>query len=236
MIMSNEIVAYFKGTTGVAESVYQYDNGMILIIDDEIDLTSPFEVHFEHDGEVETTTEIGQDNRVAIPNACLAVPGTVTAYIYEHTGQNDGETAYVIRFRVMGRTRPVDVVTEEQDSVISRAIALLQHPIQNIETIVSEALSFVGETFEEMNEDLDEWKGGVEDGLDTWKDGVEDDFDILQGQFDTAVAALTVDSEVADIRVGADGVTYTSAGEAVRSQLSGVISTITTSQIDDLFS
>lgn len=55
---------------------------------------------------------------------------------------------------------------------------------------------------------------------------LQQDFDTLQGQFDTAVAALTVDSEVADIRVGDDGVTYTSAGAAVRGQFHDVKSAI----------
>lgn len=49
-----------------------------------------------------------------------------------------------------------------------------------------------------------------------------DDFDILQGQFDTAVAAVTTDTEVTDIRVGADGVTDTTAGASVRRQFTDV--------------
>ena len=125
--MSNEITAYFKGTSGVAESVYQYDYGMILVIDG-LDLTSAFEVHFEHTGAVPAVTEIGEDNMVAIPNECLALPGKVTAYIYEHTGSHDGETAYVVRFHVMHRARPEYVeTTPAQDSVISKAIAALSN-------------------------------------------------------------------------------------------------------------
>lgn len=49
-----------------------------------------------------------------------------------------------------------------------------------------------------------------------------DDFDVLQGQFDTAVAAVTTDTEVTDIRVGADGVTDTTAGASVRRQFTDV--------------
>ena len=56
---------------------------------------------------------------------------------------------------------------------------------------------------------------------------LEGDFATLQAQYDTAVAALTVDSEVADIRVGEDGTTYASAGEAVRGQVSDLKSEIT---------
>lgn len=52
------------------------------------------------------------------------------------------------------------------------------------------------------------------------------DFDVLQGQFDTAVAAVTTDTEVTDIRVGADGVTDTTAGASVRRQFTDVKSGI----------
>lgn len=56
-----------------------------------------------------------------------------------------------------------------------------------------------------------------------------DDFDTLQAQFDTAVAAVTTDTEVTNIRVGADGVTYATAGEAVRTQFSDVKSALDSS-------
>ena len=47
----------------------------------------------------------------------------------------------------------------------------------------------------------------------------ETDVDSLQAQIDTAISAVTTDSEVTNIRVGADGTTYETAGEAVRRQV-----------------
>lgn len=44
----------------------------------------------------------------------------------------------------------------------------------------------------------------------------------MEAQLATAISAVTVDSEVQNIRVGDDNVTYTSAGEAVRKQFSNV--------------
>lgn len=52
-------------------------------------------------------------------------------------------------------------------------------------------------------------------------------FTTLQGQFDTAVAAVTTDTEVTDIRVGADGVTDTTAGASVRRQFTNLKSDFT---------
>lgn len=193
--MSNEITAYFKGTSGVSESVYQYDYGMILIIDGP-DLTAPFEVHFEHTGGVDAVTAIGQDNRVTIPNACLALPGRVTAYIYDHTGQHDGETAYVVRFQVMNRARPVDEVTDEQDSAISKAIALLAEPIDNIETIVNEALAFTGPSIKSLDARIT--------NLATLSEG-----------------STTGDAELIDARVVGDKV-YGTLHQAIDTEISGL--------------
>jgi len=46
----------------------------------------------------------------------------------------------------------------------------------------------------------------------------ETDGAVLESRIDTAISGVTTDSEVIDIRVGADGHTYTTAGTAVRSQ------------------
>lgn len=124
--MSNEITAYFKGRTGVAESVYQYDYGRVLVFDD-IELPSVFEVHFELPGSDEAIIVAGQDNRAAIPNACLDAAGIVTAYVYAHEGQNDAETEYIVRFNVMHRAKPIDDGSEKEQSFMSDAIALMQH-------------------------------------------------------------------------------------------------------------
>lgn len=126
--MSNEITAYFKGRSGVAESVYQYDYGKILVIDG-LDLPSIFEVHFANSGEDTSIMVIGQNNRVAIPDNCIEKTGTVTAYIYLHSGDNDGETEYLIKFGVIRRAKP-DYDEEEKKSwerAASKALAMLQN-------------------------------------------------------------------------------------------------------------
>lgn len=217
--MSNTVTAYFKGRVGVAEALYQNDYGIVMAFDG-IDLPAHFDCYFTAPGSDTAIPGVGADNRVAIPNAVLANSGNVVIHIPLHTGYSDSEVEYIVYFKVIGRARPEDDGTPVQMTAIEQALALLQTPIGNIEQIVNEALSFTGETFDEMQEDLDEWKNGVEGGLTTWKSGVESDFDVLQGQFDTAVAAVTTDTEVTDIRVGADGITDTTAGASVRRQFS----------------
>lgn len=60
------------------------------------------------------------------------------------------------------------------------------------------------------------------------------DFDNLNAQFQTAVSAVTVDSEVQNIRVKADGTTATSAGDAVREQVSELKSDLR-NNINDIY-
>lgn len=218
--MSNTITAYFKGRVGVAESVYQNDHGLIMAFDG-IYLPAHFDCYFSTPGSEEAIAAIGADNRVAIPEAVLALSGAMTVHIPMHTGENDSEVEYIAYFKVIARSRPVDDGTPTQMTAIEQAIALLQNPIGNIESIVSEALSFTGETFDDMQAELDTWKGGV-----------ESDFDALEAQFTTAISAVTTDTEVTNIRVGADGVTYDTAGNAVRSQLTDLKADINNNTCD----
>ena len=144
--MSNEITAYFKGRTGVVESVYQYDYGKVLVIDG-LDLPAVFEVHFANSGDDTSITVIGQDNRAAIPNSCLEKADVVTAYIYAHEGENDGETEYIAKFNVIRRAMPVDDdVSRKAQSAISKAVALLQSTNANIlETIEEDVGEYLAE-------------------------------------------------------------------------------------------
>lgn len=243
--MSNTITAYFKGRVGVAESVYQNDYGMVMNFDS-IELPANFDCYFSILNQEEAIPGVGADGMVAIPNSVLANPGAVTIHIPIHTGANDSEVEYVVYFKVIGRARPIDDGTPAQMTAIEQALALLQNPITNIEQIVNEALSFTGDTFDEMQQELQDdfdnytetlegdlatWKGGVESDIDD----VEHDFTVLQNQFDTAVAAVSTDTELTDIRVGDDEVTYTTAGLAVRSQFSKVKSDLSFSEIGNAF-
>lgn len=234
--MSNTITAYFKGRVGVAESVYQNDYGMVMNFDS-IDLPAHFDCYFSILNQEEAIPGVGADGMVAIPNSVLANPGAVTIHIPIHTGANDSEVEYVVYFKVIGRARPIDDGTPDEMTAIAKALALLQNPITNIEQIVNEALAFTGDTFDEMQEQLDADQSAFETEMgtraDTFESGirarqtqVESDFSNLNAQFQTAVGALTVDDELLNVRVGDDNVTYATAGDAVRKQFAAVKSDI----------
>lgn len=227
--MSNTVTAFFKGRVGVSEAVYQNDYGIVMNFDS-IELPAHFDCYFSVMGEDEAIPGIGADSQVVIPNSCLTRSGTVTLHIPIHTGTNDSEVEYIVYFKVIGRARPVDDGTPAQMTAIEQALALLQNPIGNIEQIVNEALAFTGDTFAEMQAALDADQAAFQDDMGDRADAfeaeirgdisdVESDFDNLNAQYQTAVAAHTVDSEVQNVRVGADGKTYASAGEAVRTQV-----------------
>lgn len=139
MSLTNEITAFFKGGTGVAESVYQYDYGRILVLDG-IELPATFDVYFSHAGDEEATPAVGSDLRVAIPNSIISLPGIVTAYIPLHSTQSDSEVEYVARFMVIGRAKPVDDGTTDEHNAIAAAIAALQNYSQTVRSVLAEML------------------------------------------------------------------------------------------------
>ena len=196
--MSNTITAFFKGRTGVCESVYQYDYGMVIVLDGIEDLTGSFDCYFSTSGEEEAIPAIGTDNRVAIPNNALTRSGKVELHIPIHTGANDSEVEYVVAFKVIGRARPVDDGTPEQQTAIQQALALLRSPIDNIEQIVNEALSFTGDTFDEMQEQLDADQSAFETEMgtraDTFESGITSRQTTVESQFTNLTTNLRPNS------------------------------------------
>ena len=170
--MSNVITAFFKGRVGVAEAVYQNDYGIVMNLDG-IELPAHFDCYFSTLEQDEAIPGIGADGRVAIPNDCLTRAGNVTLHIPLHTGANDSEVEYIVYFKVIGRARPADDGTPVQMTAIEQALALLQNPIGNIEQIVNEALSFTGDTFDQMKAELDADQAEFETGINARQSTVE---------------------------------------------------------------
>lgn len=126
MSLSNIIIAEFDNSNYILTSpVYQYDYGLVLKING-IDLPDVYEVHFsnlEFSGESETS--LGNSEGVEIPNTYLTSGEYIYAWLFLHTGENDGEVEFKIEIPVRKRAKPNDEYTPEQETVIERAIALL---------------------------------------------------------------------------------------------------------------
>lgn len=151
--MANNIteVTFDGATVTTAESLYQYDYGQYLLFTD-LDLPESYEVQFANIGNAETATVLGDSDGVLIPDEYLQSSGYLTAYIYLHEGNCDGETVYKCTVPVIARPEPSDYEPSEvQQDVITQAIAALNNA-------VTESEGFA--------EDSEAWAVGQRGGVD----------------------------------------------------------------------
>lgn len=102
--MTNIVTASFNGNNRktITRKIYRYDYGMILKIKGLV-LPNTYEVHFCNKMDSEAQTVIGNAEGVLIPNDLLLTGKDVIAYIYLHTGSDDGETVAMITIPVESR-------------------------------------------------------------------------------------------------------------------------------------
>lgn len=99
--MSNIITATFNGQrTTYTEPLYQWDYGQVLMFGD-LNLPETYQVDFVNS--VTAYSSMGNAEGVAIPDDCLKVSGMIKAYVFLHTGEDDGETEYVAFINVIAR-------------------------------------------------------------------------------------------------------------------------------------
>lgn len=139
----NVTYAYFANgkNTVVTSNLWQYDYGQILVISG-VTLPQAFEVQFCNRGDGTTISQVGGNNAVYIPDQFLQNPEWIDAYIYLHTGEEDGETVYKISIPVRERPEPSDITpTPVQQDVITETIAALNEAVDAVPGMIDDALA-----------------------------------------------------------------------------------------------
>ena len=137
----NITTAFFNGgRTATTAPLYQWDYGQVLSISG-LTLPAAFQVHFSNTPRSgTTTTSIGQDGQVTIPDVYLTKGLPIYAFIFLHNSEDDGETEYVITIPVNARPRPTDEEpTPEQQSEINQLIDALNNGVERSETAADSA-------------------------------------------------------------------------------------------------
>lgn len=157
----NIVTAVFadgSNNTFANENLYQYDYGQILKIEG-AELPSTFTVEFCNVGDEETIQQIGSADGVTIPDNFLQTGKDIEAYIFLHTGEDDGETEYKITILVYPKPEQGDEEpTPAQQSVIDQLIVALNSGVEHVDA--------VAEQMEESQITV-----SVEDGILTFKRG-----------------------------------------------------------------
>lgn len=142
--MDNIIIANITSAQDfcLTRAAWQGDYGQILKPQG-IDLPEAYEVHFanQQTGGV-TVTQIGNEDGVTIPDSMFLSGSDVYAFIYLHTGEDDGETVYKIMIPVKDRPLPSDEQpTPVQQSAIDQAIIALNDAVESTAEEVAAARS-----------------------------------------------------------------------------------------------
>ena len=138
----NIITAVFKsGAKRVsAPSLYQWDYGQVLKFEG-LELPVSYEVHFSNRPECgQAEVRIGTEEGVSIPDKSLEAGEPVYAFVFLHSGENDGETVYIVQIPVVKRPKPFYTMpTSAQQSVITEAIAALNAAVQRTSELADAA-------------------------------------------------------------------------------------------------
>ena len=139
-MVDNVLRIAFKGKTSIeSKSLYQYDYGQIIKFVD-LELPYSYEVHFSNRLKGTSITQIGNANGVAIPDQFLQTGLPIYVWVYLHTGQNDGETEYMVTIPVVQRAEPSnEIPTPQQESAIGQALQALNSAVSTISSYEADA-------------------------------------------------------------------------------------------------
>lgn len=150
--------------------LYQYDYGQKLVLKG-VDLPMAYEVLFGQDG-TELKPVIGDENGVNIPDEFLLNGENVKAYVFLHTGEDDGETEYEITIPINPRPKATDEPIEPVDqNIIEQAIAVLNIAVDKTTEYMQTTKGYRDETETLKNDaSTSEYNAGVsEENSRTYK-------------------------------------------------------------------
>lgn len=146
-----------------ATPLWQYDYGQILVFEG-IELPAAYEVHFSNEQYGESTTQIGDEDGVVIPDAYLLAGKTIYAWIYLHTEEDDGETVYMVEIPIRKRaTITEQQPTPVQQDAITQAIAALQTAVSRTD----ESAESAAQSAQSASESAQEAAGSAADASES---------------------------------------------------------------------
>lgn len=158
--MSNIITATFSGcqTTAWTTELYQWDYGQVLQFEG-LELPDAYEVHFSNVPLTGTTvTQIGNAEGVTIPDQYLITGDPIYAWVFLHTGEDDGETVYMVTMPVTKRPQPSDdVPTPQEQSAITQAIAALNIAVDKAEDAIEHYPTIINGTWHVWDVTTEAW-------------------------------------------------------------------------------
>ncbi len=157
--MRNNIVVlkYYPGKFNKTESLYQYDYGQRLILDN-CPLPNTYEVHFSNGTYEESKTVIGDSTGIDIPDEYLLSGKNIYIWLFLHSGENDGETVITGMIPVIKRAKPTNQEpTPVQQDVITQAIAALNYAVDQTEANVEHYPKVIDGFWYTWDEASEEW-------------------------------------------------------------------------------
>lgn len=118
-----------------------------------------------------------------------------------------------------------DVLYKVTQAISEGAALVVDTNIEHftVEVFLSDFVTHINETVLQYKNDIDASESAYRDQL---AGDIANTTATLQAELDAAIAAVTVDSEVIDARVGENSHTYTTLGQAIRSQVADIDSSL----------
>lgn len=133
----NTVIALFNPGSNKTTTAfrYQYDYGQRLQFAG-IELPATYTVHFSNYIDNVAKKVLGDSTGVDIPDEYLETGLPVYAWVYLHTGENDGETVYEVTIPVRKRSEPVDETpTPAQQSIIDQLVETVSDVEDRVEAV-----------------------------------------------------------------------------------------------------